>query len=73
MRLQLNAQVIYNLPSGKDLANVIKKVCFKRNAQFGFLWKPQKLLFNVCLMKILKSTVTKKEIVCFYNLGEKNF
>ena len=22
-------------------------------------------------MKILKSTVTKKEIVCFYNLGEK--
>ena len=24
-------------------------------------------------MKVLKSTVTKKVILCFYNLGEENF
>ena len=27
---------------------------------------------NYRLMKILKSTVTKKVILCFYNLGEEN-
>ena len=45
----------------------------KGKAQFIFLCNPQKLLVNVCLMKILKSTVTKKVIECFYNLGEENF
>ena len=29
--------------------------------------------FNVCLMKILKRTVTKKVVMCFYYLGEGNF
>ena len=33
------------------------------NAQFIFLCNPQKSSVNVCLMKILKSTVTKKVIV----------
>ena len=36
---------------------------FKGNAQFIFLCKPQKSLDNVCLMKILKSTVKKKVLV----------
>ena len=39
----------------------------KGNAQFIFLCKPLKLLVTVCLMKMLKSNVTKKVIVCFYN------
>ena len=33
---------------------------FKGNGQFIFLCNPQKSLVNVCLMKISKSTVTKK-------------
>ena len=43
------------------------------NAQFIYLCNPQKTSVNVCLMKILKSTGTKKLIVCFNNLGEENF
>ena len=46
---------------------------FKGNAQFIFLCNPQKSLVNISFMKILKSTVTEKVIVCFYNLGEENF
>ena len=38
----------------------------KGNEQFIFLCNPQKLSVNVCLMKILKSTATKKVTVCFY-------
>ena len=45
----------------------------KGNAQFIFLFSPQKPLVNVCLMKILKSTVTKKVIVCLNSLGEEKF
>ena len=44
----------------------------KENAQFMFLCDPQKSSVNVCLIKILKGTVTKKVIVCFYNLSEEN-
>ena len=44
----------------------------KGNTQFTFLCKPQKALANVCLMEILKNTVVKKVIVCFYNLSEEN-
>ena len=43
----------------------------KGNAQF--LCNPQKSSVNVFLMKILKSTITKKVVVWFYNLGEENF
>ena len=43
----------------------------KGNAQF--LCNLQKSSVNVCLMKILKSPVTKKVIMYFYNLGEENF
>ena len=50
-----------------------KTYAVKGNAQFMFLCHPQKSLVNVCLKKILKCTVTKKVIVCFNNLGEKNF
>ena len=46
---------------------------FKGNAQLIFLCNSQKSSVNVCFIKILKSTVTKKVIVCFYNLGEENF
>ena len=46
---------------------------FKGKAQFIFLYNPQKSLVNVCVMKILKSTVTKKVNVCFHSLGEENF
>ena len=45
----------------------------KGNAQFIFLCNPQKSSVNVFLMKILKSTVTIKVIVCLNNLGEENF
>ena len=45
---------------------------FKGKVQFIFLCNPPKSSVNVFLMKILKSTVTKKVIVCF-NLGEENF
>ena len=45
----------------------------KGNAQFIFPCNPQKSSVNVRLMKILKNTVTKKVIVCFYNLGEEIF
>ena len=45
---------------------------FKGNAQFIFLCNPPSSV-NACLMKILKSTVTKKVIVCFYNVGDENF
>ena len=48
-------------------------IYIKENAQFIFLCNPQKSSVNVCLMKILKRTVTKKVIVCFYNFGEENF
>ena len=37
----------------------------KGNAQFIFLCNPQKSSVNVCLMKILKSTVHKKSICVF--------
>ena len=45
----------------------------KGNAQFIFLCNPQKASVNVCFMKILKSTVIKKVIVCCNNLSEENF
>ena len=48
-------------------------VFIKGNAQFIFLCNPQKSPVNVCLMKVLKSTVTEKVIICFYKLGEENF
>ena len=32
------------------------------NVQFFFLWNPQKSSLNICLMKILKITVTKKQL-----------
>ena len=66
-------------------SNYIKKrlqhMCFlwnlqknnKGNVQFIFLFNPQKSLVNFCFMKILKNTVTKKVMVCFYILGEENF
>ena len=34
---------------------------------------PQNHRLNVCLMKILKSIVTKRSVVCFYNSCEENF
>ena len=46
---------------------------FKGKAQFIFLCNPQKSLANVCLTKKLKSTVTKKVIVRFYNFCEESF
>ena len=46
---------------------------FKGNAEFIFLCNLQKSSVNVCLMEILKSTVTKKVIVELYNLVEENF
>ena len=45
----------------------------KGNARLIFLCNPQKSSANVCLIKILKSTVRKKVIVCFNSLGEENF
>ena len=41
--------------------------------QFIFLSDPKKSSVNVSLVKVLESTVTKKVIVCFYNLGKENF
>ena len=45
---------------------------FKGNRQFIFLCDPQKSSINVSLMKILKSTITKKVTACFYKLSEEN-
>ena len=45
----------------------------KGNKQFVFLCNPRKSSVNICLMKILESTVTKKVVVGFYNLGEENY
>ena len=47
---------------------VIKVLKETRNSYFCV---PQKSSVNVCLMKILKSTATKKVTVCFYSLGEE--
>ena len=47
-----------------------------RNSYFcvtSLVTQNQKSLVNVCLMKIVKSTVTKKVILHFNNLGEENF
>ena len=47
---------------------------YKGKAQFIFLCDPHKSSrssANVCLMKKLKSPVTKKVIVCFYNFCEE--
>ena len=38
---------------------------FEGNAQFIFLCNPQKSSANVCFMKVLKSTVTKKSYCVF--------
>ena len=38
----------------------VEKRILEGNAQFMFLRKTQKSSLNVCLIKILKSTVTKK-------------
>ena len=46
---------------------------FKGNAQLTFLCNPQKPSINVSLMKILKSTFTKKVIACFCKFSEKDF
>ena len=51
----------------------LNKTNFKGKVQFIFLCNPQQSSANVCLMKKLKSTVTKKVIVCFYNFCEENF
>ena len=48
-------------------------VNFKGKAQLIFLYNPQKSSANVCLMKKLKSTVTKKVIVWFYYFCEEKF
>ena len=56
----------------KSTVKTLDKYLFKRNAQFIFLRNPQKSSVKVCLMKILKSTVTKKITVYFYNLSEEN-
>ena len=45
----------------------------KETRKFIFLCNSEKSSVNVYLMKILKSTVTKKVIVCFHRLGEENF
>ena len=52
---------------------LVSSCLFKGNTQFIVLCNPQKSSVNVCLMNILKSTVTKNVIVCFNNLGEENF
>ena len=48
------------------------EICFKetRNSYFCVTPKNHRLMF---LIKILKSSATKKVIVCFHNLGEENF
>ena len=56
----------------KSRIALFTEVRFKGNVQSIFLCNPKKLSVNIC-MKMLKSTVTKKVSVCFYNLGEENF
>ena len=49
----------------------VKKRQLTGNVQFIFFCKPPKSLVNVCLRKILKSTVTKTVIKYFHNFGEE--
>ena len=56
-----------DVTSRQKYSRYLALIVFKGNSQFIYLCNPQKLILNVWLMKILKSTVTKKVIVCFYN------
>ena len=44
----------------KNLVDDLSQSYIKGNAQFIFLYNPPKSSVNVCLMKILKRTVTKR-------------
>ena len=62
-----------NIPL-QEIIDLCAELLFKGNAQLIFLFNPQKSSVDVCLIKILKNTVTKKVIiVCFFSLGEENF
>ena len=63
--------VIHKYSTSKIFNNF--PVIVKGSAQFLFLCNPQKSSVNVCLMTIIKNTVTNKVIVSIYNLAEKNF
>ena len=47
--------------------------CTLTTARCNAFQTPQNHPLNVCLMKILKSIVTKKSVVCFYNSCQENF
>ena len=51
----------------------IGNITLKKTGNSYFCVTQKKSSFNVCPIKILKSTVIKKVTVCFYNLGEENF
>ena len=65
--------IIIEIDGWFNIEEILLNVDIKGNAQLIFLCNPQKSLVNVCLMKMLKRTVTKKVIVCFDNLDEENF
>ena len=44
----------------QETIDLCAEILFKGNAQLIFLFNPQKSSVDVCLIKILKSTVTKK-------------
>ena len=72
IKLDLDLDIDTNIVNRK-VSQYDDALCIKGNAQFIFFCNPQKSSVNVCLKKILKSTVTRKVIVCFYNLGEEKF
>ena len=62
----------------KNVVRVIARLvflfcCTLTTGRCNAFQTPQNHWLNVCLMKILKSIVTKNSVVCFYNSCEENF
>ena len=65
---------IYTLYLQKNIILNLFKIDALKEACIHIFVLPPKISFNVCLMKILKSTATKKKVIaCFYNLGVEIF
>ena len=69
----IKCRALLDTGSGNSYASEAIIDLLKKKNAIHILCNPQKSSVNVCLMKKLKSTVTKKVFVRFYNLGEKNF
>ena len=67
------ASYCYHEKIRRTMRTTIVSYLLKGNVQFMFLCNPHRSSVNVCLMKILHSTVTKKVILRFYAQAKKTF